>query len=72
MTKKKVYCSNCKYYFPARWDGNKEDHCLIEKIIKDNYLQSYNIRWGSSPAFKNENNNCPDFEGKLLWRLKNK
>lgn len=59
MTKKKVYCKDCKYYIPE---------CLrrgiFESCIKASYVDTYHSQVKIKPYVKNKNNDCKDYEPK--------
>ena len=57
----KVYCSKCKYYVPASFEGlGSPEYC--GSMPRDTYLAPN--RDFDKPFFKNKENDCSEFEVK--------
>jgi len=66
MTKKKVYCSNCKYFHvdaaTVSYGSNALETCKgPTRVFEDRYDRRYDI---TIPCEKNKNNDCIDYKPK--------
>lgn len=62
----KAFCSECCYYEASvvGWS----DRCRCNKNAEDTWYERNGTH--ELPSEKNRNNDCPDFEVRVLWRTR--
>lgn len=60
MTKKKVYCKDCKYQYGIIFVHCKEPH----EVTLGDYYSDYDGMATNEPEYKNKNNDCKWYEEK--------